>query len=344
MSSTLIRAHFLIVRLSAIGDIVMASGLPSSIKTIYPDAKITWIVESSYVDLVRHHPDVDNVIEWPKQQWTSLAKQGAYVELIKAILSFRKRLKQYNFTHAVDAQGLLKSALIAFFSSAKIRIGFISKEHSHYLLTSPVKKPLSDHIASEYRALAKYLGTPHYTLKIEMGSKAEANALCALSNAGITNDYLVFSPFTTRPQKHWPLKHWKELISLVRNKSAIPIIILGGPGDCSNAELLTHEHPKVFSLTGKLALAESSVLVKNCHALVGVDTGLTHMSIAYHRPTVALFGSTCPYLYTENSNAHVLYKRLPCAPCRRRPSCNNTFDCMSSLQPTDVVNTLRAYL
>ncbi|MFP4280951.1 MAG: glycosyltransferase family 9 protein, partial [Halochromatium sp.] len=74
--------------------------------------------------------------------------------------------------------------------------------------------------------------------------------------------------------------------------------------------------------------------------VVGVDTGLSHMGIAFERPTVLLFGSTCPYTQTGRATARVLYHHRQCSPCRRRPTCDGAFTCMREIQVDEVMATL----
>lgn len=99
--------RILFIRLSAIGDIVMASGLPSSINSIYtstaPNVEITWLVEAPYTGLVSAHPHVNNVIAWPKSEWKALAKRRQYWQLVKAVWKFRQELRSHRFTVAVEA-------------------------------------------------------------------------------------------------------------------------------------------------------------------------------------------------------------------------------------------------
>jgi heptosyltransferase-1 len=116
------------------------------------------------------------------------------------------------------------------------------------------------------------------------------------------------------------------------------------PSDSCDAEALTFNEGDVYSLAGHVSVAESAVAVKQSKAFIGVDTGLTHMAVTFLRPTVALFGSTCPYTYTDNANTHVLYKKLVCAPCKRKPTCNGTFDCMALIRPEEVFTTVKEYL
>ncbi|WP_462321753.1 glycosyltransferase family 9 protein, partial [Halochromatium sp.] len=84
----------------------------------------------------------------------------------------------------------------------------------------------------------------------------------------------------------------------------------------------------------------AAALIGRARLLVGVDTGLSHMGIALERPTVLLFGSTCPYTETGSTKARVLYHRRDCSPCRRRPTCNGAFSCMRDIGVDEVMATL----
>ena len=331
----------LIIRLSAMGDIVMASGLPSSLKQHFDnDVTISWLVESPYATLVAEHPDVDNVITWPKQEWRALAKSRRYLALIKAVLRFRRTLRALQFDLVVDAQGLLKSALLAWFTGARQRVGFNSKEHSQWFLTQSFDKPLSDDISSEYKFLAGKFSNVPYQLTLQVSEKDRALVHILLQGKGFQNHFIVIAPFTTRPQKHWLLPYWHELIALL-GKDGYQVIILGGPADKHNAEHLAAGNSHCLSLAGSLSLPQSAAVIEQCAALLGVDTGLTHMGMVYQRPTVAIFGSTRPYTRTQNPHARILYADLSCAPCKRRPVCDSRFDCMQAITPGQVFSTLQ---
>ncbi|HEY9546087.1 MAG TPA: glycosyltransferase family 9 protein, partial [Solimonas sp.] len=87
---------------------------------------------------------------------------------------------------------------------------------------------------------------------------------------------------------------------------------------------------------GETRLAELPAWLAAAKLVIGVDTGLTHIGIAVGTPTVALFGSTCPYRQGADSPLIVMYDALPCAPCRRHPTCDGRFDCMRGLTPQRV--------
>lgn len=327
------------------GDIVMASGLPSSLKQHFDnDVTISWLVESPYVSLLTQHPHVDNVISWPKQEWRALAKSRRYITLLKAIWRFRRTLKCYNFEVVIDAQGLLKSAILAWFTGAPKRVGFNSKERSQWLITESFDKPLSNDISSEYKFLASQFSSAPYKLLITTSEAQRAAVSAVLRRHNIdTSTYIGIAPFTTRPQKHWLKTYWHALIELLGN-AGYQVIILGGPADKQQGLHMAEGFNHCISLAGALSLMESAAAIEQCQALIGVDTGLTHMGIAFERPTVAIFGSTRPYTHTQNPLARVLFAELPCAPCKRRPTCNSRFDCMQEVTPQQVFSSLQAVL
>lgn len=336
MSDEPTKPRVLFVKLSAIGDIVMASGLPANIKSAFDNASITWLVESPYQKFIAAHPHIDEVIAWPKAEWSGLAKNRQWLTLFNTIRAFRRDLRKRNFTVAIDAQGLLKSAFLCWLSGAGRRIGFKSKEHSEWLLTESIVKPVSDKISSEYKALGRYLGASDYVMNLPASASAQAELLPVCGNLLTTTAFIVICPFTTRLQKHWPDSHWQQLIQHFRAKSEMPIVILGGPADREQAIALAAVAPDVFVFAGLLSLEASGALLAKAQAVVGVDTGLTHLAIAHNRATLALFGSTRPYLYTDNPQASVIYKALSCAPCKRRPTCSGAITCMSDISPAEV--------
>ena len=90
--------------------------------------------------------------------------------------------------------------------------------------------------------------------------------------------------------------------------------------------------------TGRLSLTQSAAVVARAHLLIGVDTGLTHMGLAFECPTVAIFGSTRPYLISANHRLQVLYEPMTCSPCRRHPTCDGAFHCMAAIGIHQVIH------
>ena len=138
----------LIIRLSAIGDVVFASPLVASIKRTHPEAQVYWLAESTVAPLLTHHPDLSEILVWPRQEWRTLLPSGCWWQLTRSISAFRRRLRAYQYALVLDTQGLLKSAFLAWFTGAPRRVGFVSKEPTGLFLTETVEKDLAPTISS----------------------------------------------------------------------------------------------------------------------------------------------------------------------------------------------------
>lgn len=338
--------HILIIRLSAIGDIVMASCIAQGLKQQYPDAKISWLVQAGMESLLQHNPYVDEVIVWPRRQWQSRWNERKFITLFSEVRRFFAAFRQRDFTIAIDAQGLLKSGLFAFFSGAKTRIGLDSREGSAKLMTQVFTSPHSKQIGSEYRFLLEKIGPATVGAQMAVSvTEVDTAAMTALLNQqGVNRSFVVFCPFSTREQKNWTTKHWQQLTKIVDQQFDYDCVILGAPADGDIAQTMSQDQQNLFDLTGKTNLREAAALIKQAVALVGVDTGLTHIGVVSNIPTVALFGSTCPYLQTDSKQATVIYHALSCSPCKRHPSCDGAFTCMREITADEVITELKQVL
>ena len=334
--------RILVIRLSAIGDIVMASGLIPAMRKRWPTAHITWLVEEPMAGLLSANPKVDEVQTLPRGRWRHLRQKGNFGPLLQELNAMRHWIQDQNFDLVLDLQGLLKSGIWAFLSHAEKRIGLGSKEGSQWLMTETLPRLMEDpRIGKEYRDLCRYIGADpeDFSLEIVISDSDRASARLAMQENGIEGAYGVLAPLTTRAQKHWPDEHWGQLAE--RISSLGPLVILGGPADLERAQqIVALSKRPLVNLVGQLPLMQSAAVVESARFLVGVDTGLTHLGIALKTPTAAIFGSTAPYLNPLRDDAQVLYEPRNCSPCHRHPSCNDRFDCMRTQTPERVAQTL----
>lgn len=336
-------SNILIIRTSAIGDIIMASGIIEALKNRFPNACLTWMAEPQFLPLVEHHPMLDATLVFPKTTFTNLWRDKKLWSLKKAVSELKSEIRDRQFDLVIDIQGLLKSGIWAWFSNAPERIAFSSKEGMNWLMTKTVSK-VKNHpdISSEYRQMALELGcdVSHFSMSVHYPKAIEMALLKKLSIENAQR-FIVFCPFTTRPQKHWFESHWKILAELVCSLWNIPIYIIGGAGDITQARLLASLGANMTSLCGDLSLLESIALMSSATIVIGVDTGMTHAAISQQTPTIGLFGSTRPYLNTGSDNAKVLYLDKTCSPCRKKPSCDGRYDCMRDISPQAVFEQMQ---
>lgn len=341
MNQTSSFKKILIIRLSAMGDIIMASALIHSIHKAHPDCKISWLVDESYAGLLQSNPALERVYIWPRKRWAKLIASRQYSLCFHECLTLLKSLRKASFDLALDTQGLLKSGIWAMLSGSQTRIGLGSREGSQFLMHKVVSRHSDDpRIGIEYRMLLSALGIANddFEMNIIVSNEDQAKADHLIQACSIKSPFIVICPFTTRAQKHWFAERWAELASKLSEQ--FQVVLLGGPADQTQALSICQMSPKMINWVGQTSLSVSAALIQKSHGLIGVDTGLTHLGIAMKKPTLALFGSTRPYLDTCASYAKVLYEPRACSPCYRRPVCHGEFDCMRAHTVDSVMKAL----
>jgi heptosyltransferase-1 len=329
----------LVVRLSAIGDIVFATPLIHALRQRYPQAHISWLVQPEVAPLLEENRELDEVILWPRAEWAALWREHRYLTLWCRVREFRVRLRQRRFDMALDVQSLMKSGFLVWLSGAKQRIGLGSREGSQWLMSRVVVKGGEPRrIGSEYLHFARQLDLPteEFEMRIGLSEDDICYAKTEVNTWGLGQGFVVICPFTTRPQKHWLDHSWRRLVRQIEARWGKPVVMLGGPGDRSASEDIAAE-PGVINLVGDTRLRQAAAIIGLADLVIGVDTGLTHMGIAMQRPTLCLFGSTRPYLDTTQASAKVIYHPLECSPCRRHPTCDGRYDCMASITAEEVM-------
>lgn len=325
------------MRLSALGDLVFCTALLDALHATWPQARIDWLAFSGFAGILAEDPRIDSLMTLPRDALRSP----------RDLWALRSRLRAQRYDWVIDAQGLAKSRLLAWLAGGRRRIGFASKEPLGFLMHEVFAKggDMAD-IASEYRYLAEALtgrgDAPPPRLPVS--EQAAARVAEAMHTHGLAPGFVALCPFTTRPQKHWFDAHW---IALAEKLSAdrLRCIILGGPTDHGHAQALCAAMPAgTLNLAGRTALRDLGAWLTNARLVVGVDTGLTHIGIAVQTPVVALFGSTRPYTGGAASPLAVLYEDMPCAPCKRTPTCHGQWTCMQRLSPARVHAAARGLL
>jgi heptosyltransferase-1 len=340
--------NIFLVRLSAIGDILFASPLIETLRRAYPQAHIAWLVQPEYRSLLDQHPDLDEVIVCPLGRWRRFWRERRLRELGSGIMALRANLRGHRFDLAIDLQGLLKSGALTRLSGARERIGLGSREGSRWLMTRIVARGGDPRrIGSEYLHLAETLGLPvdDFAMALRFGDAEAGFADRVIADRDLGDGYAVLCPFTTRPQKHWLEDRWSRLATRLPNELGLTPVLLGGPADGEAATRIRDgADASLVDLTGRTSLTEAAALIERATLLIGVDTGLGHMGIAFGTPSLLLFGSTCPYLDTTRTNARVLYHQLDCSPCKRRPTCDGAFTCMRMIEVDEVLDAARGVL
>ncbi len=339
----------LLVRLTARGDVLLATPMIKALRRRYPSAHIAWAVEAHARDFVAHHPDLDELIVWDRAEWKTLIRKGHWRRLVSAFRDLRRRLRSRRFDVALDLQGLLRSGWVARLSGAPVRIGLGSKEGSWLFMTHTVPRygPVPGGTSLQYPYFAERLGldSEPFQLELTLDGEDESFARRFVDERRLVGGYAVVCPFTTRDQKHWYEDRWGPLIARIRDELGLPVVLLGGPADGKAAKRLgTLTDGHIIDLVGKTELSEAAAIVEHAALFIGVDTGLTHVAVAFERPSVLLFGSNIPYDAPPHANARIVLHMQPCAPCGGHPTCNGAYWCMQAITVDEVFAEARSVL
>jgi len=339
--------RILIVKLSAIGDVLMATPASRALRNAFPDAYIAWIVERKSADVVLGNPYLDEVIIWERRKGGGFAKEAA--RFTRGLGNLRRELREKHFDVCVDLQGLLRSAMVCVASGAKRRIGFSDAAEGAALLYTEKYNPGGDEVNAQQRNLdiLKAIGVDSQDTAMYMPVTDNDREFAArfIADAGLGGHKVVgFCPATTWLNKHWNQEGWSRVADLLWERHGAKSLIFGSKVDISLANEIADAatHKPIIS-AGHTTLKQAGALMERSSAVIGVDTGLLHMAVALDRPAVGLFGASAWRCFQKKDNFVWVAKDFPCSPCRRHPTCEN-IDCMQAITPEDVADAVGRFL
>ena len=333
----------LVVKLSAIGDVLMATPVARALRTAFPESCIAWIVERKSADVVLGNPYLDEVIVWDRN------KNAGVMRFLRGILGLRGKLRSKRFDVCVDLQGLLRSAVVGYFSGARKRVGFADAAEGSVRLYHVRYDPGGDEVNAQQRNLdlLRTLGVESTDTAMHMPVENADRDYAAefLERERLTSEKVVaFCPATTWVNKHWTPEGWSGVADILAQRYGVRPLILGSKADIALAERIADGATcKPVISAGQTTLKQAGALMEKSAAVIGVDTGLLHMAVALDRPAVGLFGASAWRCFLKKDNFVWVAKDFPCSPCRRHPTCQN-YDCMLAITPDDVVDAVKQWV
>ncbi|MBR3457546.1 MAG: glycosyltransferase family 9 protein [Selenomonadaceae bacterium] len=336
--------NILVVKLSAIGDVIHALPVSHAIKETFPEAHLTWVVEPPAYGLLEANPCIDELLVFKKKEFRTL---GGF---LKNFSPFRRRLQQRHYDASLDLQGLFKSAAVIYFGKADLRLGTCNMREFSDRVSRPVMGPNAQgHIVERYLDVARALGCRVdrvvFPLEIPQRDVDIARKIMIQAGGRMENPYAVLAVGANWPNKRWPAKYYAELSDWLYERSIIPVIVGGGAVEGQMAEEISAlaEIPPV-NLVGRTSLLQLAFLVQRAHVVLGGDTGPVHLAAGLGTKTVMVMGPTDakrngPYGQLENA----LEVDRPCRYCWKR-ACPKGFDCLENISVRRVEEKLGALL
>ena len=336
--------NVLVVKLSAIGDVIHALPVSYAIKETYPEAKVTWVVEPPAYNILQDNPYIDEIIVFEKKKFKSF---GGFLQNFGPL---KKKLAEGHYDVALDLQGLFKSAAIAWCSKAPVKLGTCNMRECSDKISKPVVGEHSQgHIVERYLDVVRALGcrVDKVVFPMELTAADGKMARSYLYAAGCKGDvpYVALAVGANWPNKRWPVQHYAKLCDWIYSQKHLPVLVGGGALDEQLAEDITRaaELPPV-NMVGKTTLKQLAYVLKEAKAVVGGDTGPVPLSAGMGTPTIMVMGPTDanrngPYGQLENA----IEVNRPCKYCWKR-ACPHGFDCLERIKPEQVEEKLQQYL
>lgn len=312
----------LVVRLSSLGDILHTFPAVSDLRRRYPDAQIHWLAEPAFAEVAGWHAAVDKVIAVPLR-----AHKKTWWRLTALLSVLRRQLRAERYDIVLDAQGLLKSALLARLAGAKV-FGFAADSAREPLAARLYRKtasvPQGLHIIDKNRQLVGQLFSADISQPADFGlAKFRAERMRAELpvplRALFTQPCIVLLHGTTWSSKYWPEASWAELIRLLAARGWRCLLPWGNADEHRLVQRLKGAAEQHVEVLPRLSLTDLMGVLLHAQGFVSVESGIGHLAAALDIPGVMLHGPTDPaYSGILGKACRHLTSGLYCSPCFKR--------------------------
>jgi len=309
--------NILIAKPSSLGDIVLALPALTALRKSFPNAKISWLVRPEFAPLLENHPHLTEVIPFDRK---FLGKAWFHPRAFGALVSLIGRLRRGRFDVAFDFQGLFRTAILAWLSGCKKRIGMANaREFASFFYTDKVPPdPQNPHLVDYYMRMIRAAGASQTSVEFvfpqdRVAADSVANLLASHGVAG--GSYAVIVPGSAQADKCWPVERFAILAEKVSSQFGLPIVAAGTASEAALVETLKQKaHVPVANLAGQTSLRELVALLRAARLVVSNDTGPGHIAAALGTPLALMFSWSnpariAPYGRTECMVANEPYSR-----------------------------------
>ncbi len=296
----------LIIKMSALGDILHALPVAAALGEAYPHLEISWFVEAHLAPLLTGNPYLTEVITLPKYRGRDLRSMHCLRDVGRHLKAVRHR----RFDLTLDLQGLTKSATVAYASGAKLRFGYHWLREFARMVEKPIPhRPESLHIVDQYLDVARFLGAavekPNFPFHIPEADRNTVEAMLCAEGIDPNLPFVTLNPASAKAIKQWGTDRYAALSDRLYDQYGVPSVLLTADMAVA-AEVTAAAKRAPISLAGRTNLKQLACAVQRSTVHVCGDTGSGHLAAALGRPVVSLIGPTdpervCPYGQRSNT-------------------------------------------
>ncbi len=323
----------LVIRMSAIGDIVLATSFLESVKQKYPDSEIHFLIKKEFSDIVKKHPIIDKLISFDK-------KLG-----LNELFRLGKFLRSNNYDIIFDIHSVFRTRVLSLFLRKNLFKQIKKPRLRRFLLFYGYRNYFEEsfsHIKMYHTLLGQDKTFPQTNLYIDQLEEEKTKQFLRENNIG--NNYIAIVPGAAWSQKQWSIDNYNKLIKKLIRSFNSTIVILGSTNDVICDEIIKHD--KIINLKDKTSLRMAMGIVKYAQHTLGSDTGLLHISEAMGTPVTMILGPTSKETgarVTLSDSRVIENKDLWCRPCSQngsRPCYRKEQYCMTEIDSEKVYSNV----
>jgi ADP-heptose:LPS heptosyltransferase len=259
----------------------------NALRDHYPNALIGWVAERPSAPLLAGHEAVDELMVVPR----------GWLKSPSTVWRLRRQLRRLKFDIAIDPQSLTKSAVVAWLSGARVRLGYAGKdglELSKWLNNQLVARQ-APHVVDRYLELLRPLGiaSPQVQFRVPIDEEADATIALFLKPRDLLDGFAVINPGAGWDSKLWPPDRYAAVAAYLGRRWHLPtVVVWSGDRERQWAEQIVAGSQSSAVLAPPTSLTELASLLRGARLFVGSDTGPLHLAVAVGTRCVALFGPT----------------------------------------------------
>jgi lipopolysaccharide heptosyltransferase I len=332
--------RILIVRLSALGDIVHALPVLASLTRAWPDAEVDWLVEERYAAILALARPLHRriIVRAPTSRELPDADLfGGAMGYLRAAMFLRAR----RYDAALDLQGLIKSAVWARASGATRVIGFdrahLREPPAALLYTETVAPADAPHVIQKNLSILSALQVAPGAVELPLAPVASPETLAAIRDAGGRGGYLVLNPGAAWPNKRWPPDRFGALAAALRERTGRRSLVTWGPGERPLAGAVADASRGAAAPAPATSVSDLAVLMRDAALVVSGDTGPLHIAAAMGAPLVGLYGPTWPERNGPWDPRDEVISRAAACVCHHKRHCLRGAPCIEAIALDEVL-------
>ena len=354
MVSTMASYKFLILRLSAVGDVIRTLPAVKALKDRFPYSQIIWITEEASQRFLESQPGIDEVILFPRKRWVRGIKsiRGIW-RTLQEMVHFISGLRKQRFDAVLDFHGILKSGVLSYLSGTSKRIGFDrrSSREGNFLFSN-VKVSLPAERISRFernfyllRGMGLEIEGFHPGLHIPHEDREYIDSFFRKLPFAPVKPLIAIHPGSSpkTAYKRWMPEQYSKLADSLAREMGASVLFTWGPAELKWIEGIRKGMKELSILAPRTeTLTQLGEILRRCDLYVGGDTGPLHIASLVGTPAVVIYGPT-DAVVNEPLGRHVkIQKDVGCNPCRNR-DCKK-LSCLEAITVNDVMNGVREIL